>query len=143
LAGDDTCLVWKAFAKRGLGIHASSKFWRFKDDFQVPLECKYRPLVKLVFPTKGSPSDKKYRQNFKVIYPLERITPCSKFLFCYYKLLQNANCEEGFVRETNVEFNLSLKKDSYFVYIETISDDGTCHHKDSNWNLMGYMVDVE
>jgi hypothetical protein len=143
LAGNDACLVWKAFAKRGLGIKASSNFWGFKDDYHVPPECKYRPLLQLVFPTEGSPSEKKFTQNFKVIYPLERITPCSKFMFCYHKVFQKAKCEVGSVLGTNVEFNLSLKKASYFVYIEAVSDDGKCHHKDANWNQMGYMIDIE
>jgi extracellular elastinolytic metalloproteinase len=36
LAGKDTCLVWKAFAKRGLGVHATEDF---VEDFNVPPKC--------------------------------------------------------------------------------------------------------
>jgi len=36
LAGEDTCLVWKAFAKRGLGVHAKEDF---VNDYSVPPKC--------------------------------------------------------------------------------------------------------
>jgi hypothetical protein len=143
LAGKDTCLVWHAFAKRGLGIKASKRFGIFRNDFHVPTKCLSLPSSLLVFPPSGSPIQNKLRPNFIVMYPLERIVSCSRFLFCYHQMLHKTKCIEGTIRENNVDFHVTLQKARYFIFIKSESDDGKCLYKDSNWNQMGYTIDIE
>jgi hypothetical protein len=144
LAGKDTCLVWKAFAKRGLGFNASKKFGKIRNGFRVPTKCLSRPSSLMVFPTDGPPVENKFRPNFKVIYPLERTIPCSRILFCYHRTLYKTKCIEGSIRENNIEFNVTLQKARYSIFIKSKSDNGKCRHKDSNWNHRGgYTIDIE
>jgi hypothetical protein len=54
----------------------------------------------------------------------------------------NSKCVEGTIRDSIVEFALSLAQARYFVYVETVSKDGSCYHKDTSWNQMGYQIDI-
>lgn len=89
--GQHKCLLWKAFAKRGLGVNASSE--TREDDFDVPGACypsKSEPLdiADLHFlPDFTSTISQPLRQGtyVRVAYDLVRLEgPCEFMLLCYF-----------------------------------------------------------
>jgi extracellular elastinolytic metalloproteinase len=136
LAADDAnyggkykCLLWKGFAKRGLGVFASS----YQNGFKVPEECASED-TKVTIPVSGSAivtGKILLGQVTKFIYQTGRMAKkCDLFELCYRSASsQTYNCVSKPLTDTvSQDFSITFESSgAVFVRFRTFSNDRTCN----------------
>jgi hypothetical protein len=113
--GKHQCQIWKAFAKRGMGVKAT-KF--FQDDQQVPEICgSYVPVnevIDIYFKwdyTNDVSSPLKVGSYVRIAYDISRIgEPCAAMLICTFMDKDKPFCEQVEYQSYTMQALFLLKK---------------------------------